>query len=142
MDVSKYRRFFSSKRFWTKIRKTAKKAGIGIIRPALLLYYVSLDKKVSFADKARIYGSLGYFILPTDAVPDFIIGLGYTDDLIALAWALHSVWKNVTPEIKRRADAKLTEWFAENEILESSEPLSPPPFQQEQPNISMPPNPQ
>ena len=134
--------FFPQNDFGQRSVKPRKKAGIGIIRPALLLYYVSLDKKVSFADKARIYGALGYFILPTDAVPDFIIGLGYTDDLIALAWALHSVWKNVTPEIKRRADAKLTEWFAENEIFESSEPLSPPPFQQEQPNISMPPNPQ
>ena len=37
--------------------------------------------------------------------------VGYTDDLAALMWALYSVAKNVTPEVKIMAREKLGEWF-------------------------------
>jgi len=40
-------------------------------------------------------------------------GVGYTDDMAALLWALHAVWSNVTPEIERKAKARLREWFGE-----------------------------
>ena len=47
--------------------------------------------------------SLGYF-LPL---------AGYTDDLTAVLWSLHTVWKNITPEIKDKAAAKTREWFGD-----------------------------
>ena len=56
---------------------------------------------------AYIVGALGYFILPIDLVPDFIAGLGYTDDLAVIAILMKHLKDNITPEIELRADAKI-----------------------------------
>ena len=64
---------------------------------------------ISATDKSKIYGALGYFILPTDFVLDFIPMMGYTDDMAALLWALHTVMNNLTPEITQQAKEKLSE---------------------------------
>jgi len=112
-DMNKYQSEYSDKKFWNKVASVAKKAGIKVIYAALLLYYVLEDPKVSTFDKAKIYGALGYFILPIDLIPDFIPVIGYTDDLAALIWAVHSVWTNITPEMKARAQKQLHEWFGD-----------------------------
>ena len=39
--------------------------------------------------------------------------LGFTDDISALAWAIHAIWKNVTPEIEEQAKQKLQSWIKE-----------------------------
>ena len=57
-------------------------------------------------DKAIIMAVLGYFILPTDLIPDMIAVLGFTDDATALIWALKTVKKNITPEIEEQAKQK------------------------------------
>lgn len=88
----------------------AQKAGVKVIYGALLLYYASMDKNVPLADKVKIYGALGYFILPLDIIPDFLPG-GYVDDLGALIWALKTVWDNITPETHNKAYARLSNWF-------------------------------
>ena len=64
---------------------------------------------VSIADKSKIYGALGYFILPTDMIMDFIPVVGYTDDMAAIMWAIRTIANNITPEIKAQAKAKLGE---------------------------------
>ena len=84
-----------------------------MVYAVLLLYYVLRSKTVSNADKTKIYGALGYFLLPLDLLPDFIPLAGYTDDLTAVIWAVHTVWKNMTPEIKAQAAAKTKEWFGD-----------------------------
>ncbi|MEL5894526.1 YkvA family protein [Bacteroides sp. GD17] len=106
-----YQNNYSDSKLWDKIAKVAKKAGLKVIYVVLLLYYVSQDPTVSKADKAKIFGALGYFILPIDLIPDAIPVAGYSDDLAALIWALHAVWANVTPEMQVRAKHKLHEWF-------------------------------
>lgn len=118
-DYSSYRNYFSESRLWDKIGKAAHKAGIKVVYAALLLFYVATDKNVPVEDKAKIFGALGYFILPFDLIPDAIPVAGYTDDLAALFWALHAVWSNVTPDIEAKAKRKLKEWFGqvdENEL--------------------------
>lgn len=106
-----YQKHYSEKGLISKLGSTAKKAGLKVVYAALLLYYVLDDPNVTMADKAKIYGALGYFILPVDLIPDFVPMAGYGDDFTALMWALHSVWKNVTPEMKQRARRKLSTWF-------------------------------
>lgn len=110
-DYTPYGSNYSESKLWNKIQSVAKKAGIKTVYAAPLLYYISTDKNVPVSDKAKIYGALGYFILPVDLIPDVIIGIGYTDDLAALLWALKAVWDNITPEIRHKAKSKLTEWF-------------------------------
>ena len=117
-NVEKYSSYYSESDRWSKIKSVAKKAGVKVIYAALLLYYVLDSPDVSKADKAKIYGALGYFILPIDLIPDVIPVVGYSDDLAALLWALHAVWSNVTPEIKAKAMYKLQEWFGYVEEVE------------------------
>lgn len=110
-NIERYQSNYSESGLWKKVKSVAKKAGIKTIYMVLLLHYVLKSPDVPLEDKARIYGALGYFILPIDLIPDFIPAVGYSDDVAALAFALHAVWKNVTPEIKEQAQRKLREWF-------------------------------
>ena len=110
-NYDKYQRYFSDDQFWPKLKKMARKAGTKVVYAALLLYYVLRNPGTPRADRTKIIGALGYLLLPTDLIPDFIPVAGYTDDLAALLWALYSVAKNVTPEVKIQARQKLGEWF-------------------------------
>ncbi|MBR6282723.1 MAG: DUF1232 domain-containing protein [Muribaculaceae bacterium] len=113
VDFDAYSNYFNDPQLWEKLKKVAKKAGIKVVYTALVLYYVTRDPRVPNADKLKIYGALGYFILPTDLIPDAIIGLGFTDDLAALAWAIYMVRGYITDDIERQAEAKLREWFGD-----------------------------
>lgn len=110
-NYDRYEKHFSDDQFWGKIKNIAKKAGVKLVYAALLLYYVMRNPATPRADRTKIIGALGYLILPTDLIPDFIPIVGYTDDLAALTWALYSVAKNITPEVKIQAKEKLGEWF-------------------------------
>lgn len=112
-DIERYQEHYSEAKFGSRLPKIARKAGSKLVYAVLLLYYVLRSKTVSNADKAKIYGALGYFLLPLDILPDFIPLAGYTDDLTAVIWALHTVWKNITPEVKAQAAAKTREWFGD-----------------------------
>ena len=110
-NYDKYRKYFTDDQFWGKLKKLARKAGIKIVYAALLLYYVLRNPATPRSDRTQILGALGYLILPADLIPDFLPAVGYTDDLAALMWALYSVARNVTPEVKIMARQKLGEWF-------------------------------
>ena len=119
-DTTKFGKFFSDSYFWKKLQNKVKKIGMKVTYAALLCYYVLKSPDVSRKDKAKIYGALGYFILPLDLIPDYVPMMGYTDDLSALLYCLHSIWKNITPEIERQAREQLYRWFGtidENEIV-------------------------
>ena len=111
VDFSVYRRYFDESKLWRKLKRVARKAGIKVVYAALILYYMTLSDKVPTIEKVKIYGTLGYFILPADLIPDAIVALGYTDDLAALAWAIWSLRSYLTDDIRQQAEAKLTEWF-------------------------------
>ena len=112
-DIEQYQEHYDEAKLGSTLPRVARKAGSKLVYSVLLLYYVLRSKTVSNADKAKIYGALGYFLLPLDILPDFLPLAGYTDDLTAVLWALHTVWKNITPEVKAQAAAKTREWFGE-----------------------------
>ncbi|MBQ3977492.1 MAG: DUF1232 domain-containing protein [Bacteroidales bacterium] len=117
-NYDKYQKYFSDDQFWGKVKKLVRKAGIKIVYIALLLYYVMRNPATPKADRTKILGALGYLLLPTDLIPDFLPVAGYTDDLAALSWALYSVAKNITPEVKIQARQKLGEWFEDYDAQE------------------------
>jgi uncharacterized membrane protein YkvA (DUF1232 family) len=108
-NIERYGVNYSENGLLHKLSRAVHWANAKIIYAALLLYYVLRNDAVTMADKSKIYGALGYFILPTDMVLDFIPMVGYTDDMAALMWAIHTLTKNLTPEIKAQARLKLGE---------------------------------
>ena len=115
INIDDYAQYFSDTKLWTKLKKVARKAGRKAVYYVLVLYYVARDPAVPRSLKLKVLGALGYFILPLDFIPDVILGLGFTDDLAALAWALFTMRKYITPEIERKARERLREWFGPEE---------------------------
>ncbi len=112
-DLSKYEKDFSFDNLMSKIKETAKKAGLKAIYMALLLYYALESPTITTMDKAIIYGALGYFICPIDIIPDILPFIGLTDDIAVLAWAFSRVRHNVTDMTREKAKTKLKIWFGD-----------------------------
>lgn len=106
-----YKKHFTPPRLWKKVEQVAHKAGVKLVYAVLLLYYVAVDPKTSWSDRTKIFGALGYFILPFDIIPDPSPILGYSDDMAALLWALKAIWSNLSPAIHLKAKTKLKQWF-------------------------------
>ncbi len=109
---NKFLKYYSDKSLWEKIRKFSKEAGAKVVYAVLLLYYAMGDKNVSIKNKVLIAASLGYFILPTDAIFDLTPIIGYSDDLGVLIFALTQIASSITPEVKEKARIKIKEWFS------------------------------
>ena len=88
-----YTSHFNESALWRKLKKVAGKVGRKAVYHVLVLYYVARDPAVPTSLKIKVFGALGYFILPLDFIPDAILGLGFTDDILALAWAVFSLRK-------------------------------------------------
>ena len=109
-EVQKYGTYYSDNRFWKKVERVAKKVGATVLLPVFSLYYMLQDDKVSLQHKAYIVGALGYFILPIDLIPDGILPvIGFTDDIAVMTLVLKLVKDSITPEIKARANARVSE---------------------------------
>lgn len=109
--IQNSQKHYSEEGLWNKMKSVFKAAGIKVIYLALILYYTVNADSTPTSKKAIIYGTLGYFILPLDLIPDAIPLVGYSDDLAALIACVKVVAMYITPEIKRQAKDKLEEWF-------------------------------
>ena len=116
-----YSKYYSEKSLWEKIKKFSKAAGTKVIYAVLLLYYAMKDSKVSLKTKLFIAASLGYFILPTDAIFDLTPIIGYSDDLGVLLFALKQISSAITTGVKENARKKIAEWFSEIDEKEIGE---------------------
>lgn len=58
-------------------------------------YYCALDRQTPAKVKMVLFAALGYFVLPVDAIPDVLTGLGFTDDATVLATALGIVGAHI-----------------------------------------------
>ncbi|QYJ01492.1 DUF1232 domain-containing protein [Thalassovita mediterranea] len=66
-------------------------------------YYAAVDPLTPRKAKAVLFAALGYFVLPTDWVPDFVVGFGFADDATVLATALSIVGAQVRERHRRAA---------------------------------------
>lgn len=119
-----YSKYYSEKSLWKKIKKFSKQAGVKVIYAVLLLYYAMMDSSVNIKSKLLIVASLGYFILPADAIFDLTPIIGYSDDLGVLIFALNQISSMLTAEVKENARKKIADWFSdvkEKEFVELEE---------------------
>jgi uncharacterized membrane protein YkvA (DUF1232 family) len=87
--------------FWPKIRRVAAK--VPFAAEALSVWYCARDEETPAAAKGMMLAALAYFVVPTDAIPDFIAVLGYTDDAAVFATLMGVVGKNLKPRHRRMA---------------------------------------
>lgn len=97
------RREYSAPRFWRKLVKYGVRLGRKTVTLALVLFHCLRDGDTPAWAKGVIMGSLGYLILPVDAVPDLVPVAGFGDDWAALVAALGMVAMYVKDEHKQRA---------------------------------------
>jgi uncharacterized membrane protein YkvA (DUF1232 family) len=81
--------------FWKKFRATARH--IPFAEDVAAAYFCAFDNRTPLKVRATLIGALAYFILPVDAVPDFIIGFGFADDATVLMTALTLLRGHVKP---------------------------------------------
>jgi len=93
--------------FW----RTAKRAVryVPLMDEVVAAYYCALDPKTPFRPKGVILAALAYFVFPLDAIPDFLVGLGFTDDLAVLTAAIASIRQHIRPEHRKAAQKALAD---------------------------------
>ncbi|MEJ2594697.1 MAG: YkvA family protein [bacterium] len=103
----KYSKYFNERQFWQKLKKLSGKLGSRMLYYLIVLYEMMKDKRIPVKTRLLFVAALGYFILPSDLVADFLPALGYTDDLAFLTYAMASATDYMTPEIREKARKKV-----------------------------------
>ena len=93
--------------FWRKLKRVA--ARLPFAADLVAAWYCAMDRDTPAHVRAVLLGAVAYFILPTDVLPDFVAGLGFTDDASVLAAALSTLGRYITPAHRKAAQSKLDE---------------------------------
>ncbi|MBP2299947.1 YkvA family protein [Azospirillum picis] len=88
-------------RFWAKLRGNLHR--IPFLEEVLAAFYCATDPATPRRAKAILLAALAYFVLPADAVPDWLLIAGFTDDAAVLAAAIQTVRTHLTPAHWERA---------------------------------------
>lgn len=92
--------------FLPKIRKVAAK--VPFAADALSVWWAARDPETPMAAKGMMFAALAYFVLPTDAIPDILPAIGFTDDAAVFAALVAILGKTLKPRHKEAAQAFLT----------------------------------
>ena len=87
--------------FWKKLLKVAGR--IPFADDLGAAYFCATDPATPSRVRAILLAALAYFVLPTDVIPDFITGIGFTDDAAVMAMALGLVSGQIKPRHRQRA---------------------------------------
>lgn len=101
--VLDYSKHFDESRFFTKLRRVAGLLGQKVLYSLLILYYMLFDKSIPLKVRGIFMGTIGYFILPTDLIADFLPLIGFTDDIALISFVIANAIEYITPEIKEKA---------------------------------------
>jgi uncharacterized membrane protein YkvA (DUF1232 family) len=91
--------------FWAKLGKVV--ANIPFAEQAVAAYYCAFDPATPLRTKGILLAALAYFIMPIDIVPDFLLGLGFTDDMTVLITAISLISAHMTPAHRDKARTTL-----------------------------------
>lgn len=97
--------------FWRKARKTLGR--VPFTEDAVAGFYCATDSTTPLAIRVTLFGALAYFVMPFDVIPDFIAGLGYTDDAAVFLAAFTAASAHITEAHRARA----REWLLKEQTL-------------------------
>ena len=115
-ELQKYEQHYNDSSFLDKVSKYGKLIGITALYKAVQLWFVLQKPDVPAGTKAVIMGALGYLIAPLDFLPDLLPVLGYTDDIVAITFALIKVQGYIDEEVERKSKKLLTKIFGEESV--------------------------
>lgn len=87
-------------RFWKTLRRAAR--AIPFTEDFAAAYYCTLDPATPRHVKGVLLAALAYFVIPVDAIPDIVAGIGFSDDVTVLLAAIAAVRAHIT-EVHREA---------------------------------------
>ncbi|MGH6854206.1 MAG: YkvA family protein [Aestuariivirga sp.] len=87
--------------FWPKLARSL--ASLPFAEEVVAAYYCAFDPETPRKAKGILLAALAYFILPFDVVPDFILGLGFTDDMAVLFTAINMIRTHMTEAHRGKA---------------------------------------
>lgn len=91
--------------FWHKARRTLGR--VPFTEDAIAAFYCASDSATPLPIRATLFGALAYFVLPFDAIPDLLLGFGFTDDAAILVAAFTAARMHITEAHRARARAWL-----------------------------------
>jgi uncharacterized membrane protein YkvA (DUF1232 family) len=89
------------RRFWATFRKAVRY--IPFADDLVAAYFCAIDPATPHRVRGILLGALAYFVLPIDAVPDFLAGIGFSDDITVLVAAIAMVRSHITPAHREAA---------------------------------------
>lgn len=93
--------------FWRTVKRAARQ--VPFMDELVAAYYCALDKETPWRVRGTLIAALAYFVVPLDMVPDFLLGLGFADDVTVLAAAIRAVRSHITPAHRAAARRALDE---------------------------------
>lgn len=81
--------------FWRTARLAARH--VPFMEEVVAGYFCALDRQTPARVRGTLLAALAYFVLPFDVIPDFIFGLGFTDDIAVLTAALTAIRSHIRP---------------------------------------------
>ena len=93
--------------FWKTVRKAAR--SVPFMDEIVAAYFCAMDSHTPTRVRVTLLGALGYFILPTDAIPDFLVLFGFTDDIAILTGTIATVRGHITPAHRKAAKDALAD---------------------------------
>ena len=115
-ELQKYEQQYNDSSFLDKVTKYGKLIGITALYKAVQLWFVLQKPDVPAGTKVVIMGAVGYLIAPLDFLPDLLPVLGYTDDMVAITFALIKVQGYIDEEVERKSKKLLTKIFGEESV--------------------------
>lgn len=85
---------------------------VPFMEDVIAAYYCALDPRTPASSRGILLAALAYFVLPIDVIPDFLFGIGFTDDIAVMWAAFRAVRGNIKPEHYVKAREALGEMQA------------------------------
>jgi uncharacterized membrane protein YkvA (DUF1232 family) len=95
------------RRFWPTLKRAARH--VPFLDELVAAYFCALDRRTPNRVRAMLLAALAYFVLPVDAVPDILAGIGFTDDVTVLLGAIGLVRSHITDEHREAARRALAD---------------------------------
>ncbi len=123
-NIQQYIQYYDELQLKDKLKFIGKRIGYKFVSYAVIMVILISDKKIPLKVRLVFVAALGYLILPTDLIADFLPVIGFTDDIAFLTYAISNAREYITPDVTHKAKQKLGHWFGtekeETEVVEDN----------------------